>query len=182
MRSLFSTTNLKSGLLAFGLAAAVSIPSFAAPLTMPSPAVPQNTALPGITQVRASWAGGGGHGGAIWRHHGGWHGGGWHGGGRWHGGGWRGGGWHGGGWYGGDYWAPGLLFGLGAGLPYYDYYYDPGYYAPGYYYAPRRVYHRVYRGGDAHVRWCYAHYRSYRASDNTFQPNHGPRRQCVSPY
>ncbi len=81
MRSLFSTTNLKSGLLAFGLAAAVSIPSFAAPLTMPSPAVPQNTALPGITQVRASWAGGGGHGGAIWRHHGGWHGGGWHGGG-----------------------------------------------------------------------------------------------------
>ncbi|MEQ1951792.1 BA14K family protein [Mesorhizobium sp. CN2-181] len=22
---------------------------------------------------------------------------------------------------------------------------------------------------------------SYRASDNTFQPNNGPRRQCISP-
>lgn len=37
-------------------------------------------------------------------------------------------------------------------------------------------------GGSAHVRWCYDHYRSYRASDNTYQPYSGPRRQCVSPY
>lgn len=37
-------------------------------------------------------------------------------------------------------------------------------------------------GGSAHVRWCYDHYRSYRAYDNTFQPYHGPRRQCYSPY
>ena len=37
-------------------------------------------------------------------------------------------------------------------------------------------------GGSAHVRWCYDHYRSYRASDNTYQPYHGPRRQCNSPY
>ncbi|WP_378951177.1 BA14K family protein [Mesorhizobium sp. ANAO-SY3R2] len=36
--------------------------------------------------------------------------------------------------------------------------------------------------GNAHVQWCYNRYRSYRASDNTFQPNSGPRRQCVSPY
>ena len=35
---------------------------------------------------------------------------------------------------------------------------------------------------DAHVRWCYQHYRSYRAYDNTFQPYNGPRRQCRSPY
>ena len=35
---------------------------------------------------------------------------------------------------------------------------------------------------SAHVQWCFDHYRSYRASDNTFQPNHGPRQQCVSPY
>lgn len=35
---------------------------------------------------------------------------------------------------------------------------------------------------NAHVRWCYDRYRSYRASDNTFQPNRGPRRQCYSPY
>lgn len=41
---------------------------------------------------------------------------------------------------------------------------------------------RVYRGGDAHVQWCYDRYRSYRASDNTFQPYNGPRQQCVSPY
>ncbi|MBZ9674057.1 BA14K family protein [Mesorhizobium sp. ES1-3] len=41
------------------------------------------------------------------------------------------------------------------------------------------------RNGPAinrHVRWCYDHYRSYRASDNTFQPYHGPRRECRSPY
>ena len=40
---------------------------------------------------------------------------------------------------------------------------------------------RVYRG-DAHVQWCYDRYRSYRASDNTFQPYNGPRQQCISPY
>lgn len=36
--------------------------------------------------------------------------------------------------------------------------------------------------GNAHVDWCYNRYRSYRASDNSFQPYNGPRRQCVSPY
>lgn len=40
---------------------------------------------------------------------------------------------------------------------------------------------RVYEG-NAHVQWCYDHYRSYRSSDNTFQPNYGPRKQCRSPY
>lgn len=40
---------------------------------------------------------------------------------------------------------------------------------------------RVYEG-NAHVQWCYDHYRSYRSSDNTFQPNYGPRRECRSPY
>lgn len=39
-----------------------------------------------------------------------------------------------------------------------------------------------YSGGNAHVAWCYDRYRSYRASDNTFQPYEGPRRQCYSPY
>ncbi len=33
-----------------------------------------------------------------------------------------------------------------------------------------------------HVDWCYARYRSYREYDNTFQPNYGPRRECLSPY
>src|SRR5690606_16990240 len=35
---------------------------------------------------------------------------------------------------------------------------------------------------NAHIEWCYNRYRSYRASDNTFQPYNGPRRQCYSPY
>ena len=52
--------------------------------------------------------------------------------------------------------------------------YDP-------YYAPYRP--RAYRGGgSAHVEWCYARYRSYREYDNTYQPYHGRRRQCLSPY
>lgn len=33
-----------------------------------------------------------------------------------------------------------------------------------------------------HVRWCEDRYRSYRASDDTFQPYDGPRRRCFSPY
>jgi hypothetical protein len=36
--------------------------------------------------------------------------------------------------------------------------------------------------GGGHVDWCYDRYRSYRDWDNTFQPYHGPRRQCYSPY
>ncbi|MBB3612312.1 hypothetical protein FHX11_005281 [Rhizobium sp. BK602] len=35
--------------------------------------------------------------------------------------------------------------------------------------------------GSGHVRWCANRYRSYRVSDNTYQPTSGPRRQCVSP-
>jgi len=35
---------------------------------------------------------------------------------------------------------------------------------------------------SAHVDWCYDHYRSYRAYDNTYQPYNGPRRPCYSPY
>lgn len=35
---------------------------------------------------------------------------------------------------------------------------------------------------DPHLQWCYGRYRSYRSSDNTFQPYNGPRRPCVSPY
>lgn len=36
-------------------------------------------------------------------------------------------------------------------------------------------------GGDGHVAWCYDRYRSYRASDNTYQPYDGPRQECYSP-
>lgn len=49
---------------------------------------------------------------------------------------------------------------------------------------PRRYYRPrpVYRLTNAHYRWCERRYRSYRAWDNTYQPYHGPRRQCYSPY
>lgn len=33
-----------------------------------------------------------------------------------------------------------------------------------------------------HYRWCEEHYRSYDPRTDTFQPYHGPRRRCVSPY
>jgi hypothetical protein len=39
-----------------------------------------------------------------------------------------------------------------------------------------------YRVGNRHVRWCRAQYVSYRKSDNSWKPHHGPRRACVSPY
>jgi hypothetical protein len=35
---------------------------------------------------------------------------------------------------------------------------------------------------SAHVQWCQNHYRSYRVSDDTFQPYNGPRERCYSPY
>lgn len=35
------------------------------------------------------------------------------------------------------------------------------------------------QGLTAHERRCYARYKSYRASDNTYQPYNGPRRQCT---
>ncbi len=41
---------------------------------------------------------------------------------------------------------------------------------------------RVRNYGSAHVDWCSSQYRSYRASDNTFQPYNGGRRTCMSPY
>ncbi|MBP1859530.1 BA14K family protein [Rhizobium herbae] len=38
------------------------------------------------------------------------------------------------------------------------------------------------RYGGSHVEWCSNRYRSYRAYDNSYQPNYGPRRECNSPY
>lgn len=49
-----------------------------------------------------------------------------------------------------------------------------------YYVKPAPVYR--YRLNDAHVAWCYDRWRSYRAWDNSYQPEHGRRRQCWSPY
>lgn len=33
-----------------------------------------------------------------------------------------------------------------------------------------------------HISWCHNRWRSYRVSDNSYQPYNGPRRICVSPY
>jgi len=33
-----------------------------------------------------------------------------------------------------------------------------------------------------HIAWCQNRWRSYRLSDNSYQPYNGPRRVCVSPY
>ncbi|MDP3896409.1 MAG: BA14K family protein [Mesorhizobium sp.] len=38
------------------------------------------------------------------------------------------------------------------------------------------------RMSSQHVRWCQNRWRSYRASDNSYQPSYGPRQRCVSPY
>lgn len=46
--------------------------------------------------------------------------------------------------------------------------------------APSRPY--IANVGTLHVNWCQSKYRSYRPSDNTFQPYHGPRKRCRSPY
>ena len=61
-------------------------------------------------------------------------------------------------------------------------YVQPRFYlgVPAYRYVQPRRYYRG--GGSAHVAWCYYRYRSYRAWDNTYQPYHGPRRQCWSPF
>jgi hypothetical protein len=49
-------------------------------------------------------------------------------------------------------------------------------------YPPARPVYRVVPEVSAHVSWCAARYRSYRAWDDTFQPYNGPRRPCISPY
>lgn len=61
---------------------------------------------------------------------------------------------------------------------------SPYYYGHPYAYRAYPVAPRRYYGGamSAHVAWCYDRWRSYRASDNTYQPYNGPRRQCRSPY
>jgi hypothetical protein len=56
------------------------------------------------------------------------------------------------------------------------YWYPPAAFSVGIVVGPRL------HGGNRHVRWCRNQYMSYRASDNTFQPYHGPRARCVSPY
>jgi hypothetical protein len=185
---------LRSGLIAFGVAAGVSTPAFAVPIAAgfnpaAQPAAQGNAGITLVQEggggrfsackrdgrcgprVRDGWRYRGIEGGRSWRRN-------WDRDDRWRRRHWRGDRDR---WRDRRYWrrhydrGPDIY--LDFSFPAYRYY-DP-YYAPRYY-APRRV----YRGGlsNAHVQWCYDRYRSYRAYDNTFQPYSGPRRQCWSPY
>ena len=69
---------------------------------------------------------------------------------------------------------------------YYSYHYDhiPAYPVPIFksIRPPLVVRPAVRAVSSPHVAWCHARYRSYRAHDNSFQPYHGRRKQCWSPY
>lgn len=49
-------------------------------------------------------------------------------------------------------------------------------------YTGTRTLYRVQNLSTDHVDWCYSKYRSYRAKDNTYQPDKGQRKICVSPF
>lgn len=169
MNSLFSP--LKAGLAGICLATGITAAASAGPLPVSAPSVPASQ--PQVDLVRDGWAGDA-PASEEWRRWRNDRGGDWRGRDRnWRGKDWRGrDDWR---WrqrphYRGDYWGgSGVYFGLGLGVPTYRYV------------EPRR-YYRTQRLSSAHVQWCYDRYRSYRASDNTFQPYNGPRQQCYSPY
>lgn len=172
---------LRSGLIAIGLAAATCVPAAAVPsgYLEPSLLAEAGSSSPEIIQIRdhsrrwirkrKHWSGSGDWSDRKWSHHGDWSGKR-----RWSG---R----HRSYRHRDDWWpgfGTGLIFSLG--LPLYRYR-DPYWYGDPYLYAPRRVY-RTYALPAAHVRWCHMRWRSYREWDNSYQPYHGPRRQCRSPY
>ncbi|WP_214472876.1 BA14K family protein [Mesorhizobium sp. dw_380] len=205
MNSLFSST-VKSGLIALGIVSGITAPSAAGPILQPNLSIPTSTAAPTVIPVREGWAGGNNNGGFNnewrWRRSGNWNRGNWDRGhwgrgnwdrGHWGRGDWGRGHWAGRHWGDGDNWrwrhrhyggryydddgAGAAILGLGLGLGLSSLYNNYNYYE-----APPRRYYRAGRLSSAHVQWCYNRYRSYRAWDNTFQPNYGPRRQCLSPY
>ena len=186
MKQIFSY--LKTSLVTVGVLTAAAVPSLAGPASMAGSTTPiANTApaMPDLTPVRdrctynpcygsgsrnfigdsryGKW-----NGERNWRRNGNWNNGG-----NWDNDNWR--------WRNrhhrrhndGAGFALGLGLGLGSSYLYNNYNYN------NYTYQPRRIYRSE---GNAHVRWCYNRYRSYRAWDNTFQPYNGPRQQCYSPY
>ena len=64
------------------------------------------------------------------------------------------------------------------------------YYGARRYWGPRRVWvapviiapRVIYRGRNAHVRWCLNRYASYNPRNNTFLSYDGYYKRCVSPY
>ena len=177
MKTLFSRS-LAYGLVAFGLIAGAATPLQAGPL--PSPQLQAPATANTITQKNDSSYGGGTSGDMGWRWRNNRH--------------WRGdNGWHQNRHWRGDWQRPrwrnddwrwrrhhrreyyglgGFGLGLGLGLA------APRYY-DNYYVAPRRVYRGL---SPAHVRWCSARYRTYRAWDNTYVPRVGYRAVCRSPF
>ncbi|MBX3572981.1 MAG: BA14K family protein [Mesorhizobium sp.] len=82
--------------------------------------------------------------------------------------------------------APGDYRNRPAHRRYYDNYFDVP--TPRYS-GQRRIGRNLATGGSSrlegaqnHVDWCASRYRSYRASDDTFQPFEGPRKPCLSPF
>ncbi|MCV0397008.1 MAG: BA14K family protein [Rhizobiaceae bacterium] len=65
--------------------------------------------------------------------------------------------------------------------PYVEFHFGTPHYVRPRYARPSYV-RPAMRFSPAHYRWCEARYRSYRTWDNSWQPYHGPRRQCISPY
>jgi hypothetical protein len=173
----FTSNFARIGALALGMVTCLGSPAMTAPLgRIVVAAPPASSNLPvELASDRTLWRvphGGAWRGGGNWNGNHGWRGNGnWGGNRHWHGGHWN----HGHDHYHNYYDNSGIVLGLGGlalALPLLG---GGGYYGGGYYPG------RYYRAGNGHERWCYARYRSYRASDNTFQPNHGARRQCYSP-
>lgn len=159
------------------ISAAVALTGVSPTFAMQMPAAPvaaaNTTTSPDIEQVQ-------------WRHgyYRGGYGRGYYGGG--YGRGYYGGGYYRRGWYGGYRGYPGYRH----GYRYYDgYWYPLAAFGAGALIGgaiasqPRYVAPAPVAGlNPRHYEWCEARYRSYRAYDNTFQPNNGPRRECLSPY
>ena len=159
--------NLRTRVATLAVSAAVALTSFTPSFAVPMPAAPTTAAAiapaasADLEQVQ--WRRGPGAG-PYWRH-----------------GGYRGGYYNGYRGYGGyrdgyrryndGYWYPLAAFGAGAIIG--------GAIAS----EPRYVEQAPSNGiNPRHYEWCANRYRSYRGFDNTFQPNNGPRQQCLSPF
>ncbi|MBO9097477.1 MULTISPECIES: BA14K family protein [unclassified Rhizobium] len=154
---------IRTRAVTLALAAAVAVTSFTPSFALPMPSV--SAAPPAVSGAASSDV----QQVQYWRHRGGGY--------------YRGG--YGRGYYGGyrgyhgyrhgyryhdGYWFPLAAFGAGALIG-------------GAIASEPRTYARPAAGiNPRHYEWCANRYRSYRGYDNTFQPNHGPRQQCLSPF
>jgi hypothetical protein len=153
--------SLSTKVATLAISAAIALTSFSPSFAMPAPAAPvaapATSTSSDVQQVQ-------------WRH-----------------GGYYGGGYYRRGWYGGYRGYPGYRYGYRR--------YSDGYWYPlaafgagaiigGAIASQPRYYALAPSNGinPRHYEWCANRYRSYRAFDNTFQPNNGPRQQCLSPY